>query len=134
MMAPDETVPDLLRRFVPTPHQLNLVLMGVPLFLQTNDLVLLEQMQGVSHASASADDPAVLLKIIRDYDVVTDTLETTLLSAGPLVTIIAGRHSIIVLDCERREVLGFLSASVDAGMFINELLPLLLARISSGVP
>jgi hypothetical protein len=126
MMAPDETVPDLLRRFTPTPYHLNLLMAGVSLSLQTNDSDLLAHMRNAAQAWNSELNPLFLLKLIRDYDVVTDAMDITMLSAGPLVTITVGSRSIIVLDCERHEILGFLSASITPAMFINELLPLLL--------
>lgn len=133
MMMPDETVPDLLRRFVPTPHHLDLLFMGLPLSVQTNDLDLLDQMQSASQARDSEVPPALLLKVIRDHDVVNDSTDRTLISAGPLVTMTIGGCSVLMLDCERREILGFLSACVTSDIFISEFLPSLLARIPKGV-
>ena len=129
MMAPDETVPDLLRRFTPTPHHLNLVLMDIPLTLQTNDPDLFGRMK-IASQQRESHESTLLVKVIRDYDAVCEAMETTLLSAEPLTTVIIGGQSLIVLDCERHEILGFLSPSVSSDLFVFELLPLLLARFS----
>jgi len=131
-MAPDETVPDLLRRFTPTPHHLNVVLMGIPISVQTNDPGLISRMQSANQEHHSPDS-ALLLKLIRDFEVLNDSMETTLLSAGALTTMTIGGHSMITFDCERREILGFLSASISADLLIYDVLPALLSRVVSSL-
>jgi hypothetical protein len=41
-----------------------------------------------------------------------------------------GTHTVLVLDCERREILGFLASSISAERFADELLPTLLDRLA----
>ena len=54
------------------------------------------------------------------------------ISAWPLVTLLAGTGTMLALDGQRREILGFLSSAVSAEQFVNELLPILLRRFRSG--
>lgn len=132
MSMQQEAVPDLLRRFAPTPYSADVVLEGIPLAVQTNDLQIITEMQKGRSEEANLQFPrAVLVRVIRDHDAPVKTSEITMLSAGPLVTLLVGTGTTLALDCERREVLGFLSSSVSPERLVRELLPILLRRFSS---
>jgi hypothetical protein len=132
MSMQQEAVPDLLRRFAPTPYFADVVLEGIPLAVQTNDFQIITEMQKGRSEEANLQFPrAVLVRVIRDHDAPVKTSEITMLSAGPLVTLLVGTGTTLALDCERREVLGFLSSSVSPERLVRELLPILLRRFSS---
>lgn len=129
MMAADGTVPDLLRRFTPTPHRLKIVLDDISLTLQTNDPDLIVEMKAVGRRAVGHPKAALRLKVIRDYDVPGRGTDIITVSAGPVTSIIVGTCSVLALDCQRRGILGFLATSVTADMFTHHLLPLLLDRL-----
>jgi hypothetical protein len=132
MSKQQEAVPDLLRRFAPTPHFADVVLKGIPLAVQTNDLQIITEMQRSCSQEVDLQFPrAVLVRVVRDHDAPVETSEITMLSAGPLVTLLVGTGTTLALDCERREVLGFLSSSLSPERLVRELLPILLRRFSS---
>lgn len=132
MSIQQEAVPDLLRRFAPTPYSADAVLEGVALAVQTNDPQIITEMQtGRSQEINLQFRRAMLVRVVRDHDAPVHNSEITMLSAGPLVTLLVGTGTTIALDCERREILGFLSSSVSPERLVRELLPILLKRFSS---
>ena len=126
MITTDGSVPDLLRRFTPTPYQLKVVLDDIALVLQTNDPDLISETKAASRNVAGSSTTHLLVRVIRDYDVPGDGTDIVIVSAPPVTSLVVGRCSLIALDCERRELLGFLAASVSADMFTHQLLPILL--------
>lgn len=132
MSTQQEAVPDLLHRFTPTPYFAEVVLEGIPLAVHTNDPQIITEMQkGRSHEINLQFSRAVLVRVVRDQDAPVKNSEVTMLSAGPLVTLLVGTGTMLALDCERREVLGFLSSSISPERLVRELLPILLRRFSS---
>lgn len=124
-----EAIPDLLRRFTPTPCLADLVLEGVPLAVQTNDPQIITEMQRGRIQEVNVAFPrCVVARIVRDHDAPAGGSESTLLSAGPLVTLVVGTGTTLALDCERRELLGFLAPSVSPERLVRDLLPMLLKR------
>jgi hypothetical protein len=130
-----EPVPDLLRRFAPTPHLANVVIEGFPLAVQTNDLQIITEMQRTcAEEVKSRSDSPLLVRVVRDEDAPADDAEVVVISAWPLLILTVGTGTTIVLDCERREILGFLSLTVSAERFAEELLPTLLKRFCDEAP
>ena len=129
-----EPVPDLLRRFAPTPHVAEVTIGAFPLTVQTDDLRIIAAMQrtGVAEDKSSFRN-SMLVRVVRD-DVPMGDAKVLLISAPPLVTLIVGTSTTLTLDCGRREILGFLSRSVSPERFAGELLPLLLQRFRSEIP
>jgi hypothetical protein len=131
-MQQQEAVPDLLRRFAPTPYSADVVLEGIALTVQTNDPQIITEMQTGRSQEINLQFPrAMLVRVVRDHDAPVQNSEITMLSAGPLVTLLVGTGTTIALDCDRREVLGFLSSAVSPERLVRELLPILLKRFSS---
>jgi hypothetical protein len=130
MSVQREPVPDLLRRFTPTPYSADVAFAGIPLALQTNDPQIITEMQrGSSEEIITLEfDGPVLVRVVRDDDAPDDSSGIMVLSAWPLVTLLVGTGTTLALDCERREILGFLSSSVSAERFARELIPILLKR------
>jgi hypothetical protein len=129
MSVQREPVPDLLRRFTPTPYFADVVFAGIPLAVQTNDPEITTAMQRGSSAEITSQfDRPMLVRVVRDDDAPDDSSGIMVLSAWPLVTLLVGTGTTLVLDCERREILGFLSLSVSADRFARKLIPILLKR------
>jgi hypothetical protein len=132
MSTLQEAVPDLLRRFSSTPHVANAVVEGLALTLQTNDLQIIAASQQIVSGGIDLDGHhSILVRVVRDDNAPGDVSETVVISAWPLVTLLAGAGTMIALDGERQEVLGFLSPAVSAERFVDELLPILLRRFRS---
>ena len=117
-------VPDLLRRFAPTPFGAMIGAGNVALRVETNDLAIISELQKAGVQPSHGDSSGLLfLKIIRDKDATSEGRAVTVLSAYPLITMQVGFGTMIVLDCERREALGFLAPEVTAEEFAGILFP-----------
>ncbi len=135
MTACESAIPDLLRRFVPTPYQCHVQLGGVDLELHTNDPAL------VTELSRSADsgplDPlevSLFAKIVRDNDAPCDQSEIMTLKSWPLVTVLMGTCTMLCLDCERRELLGFIAPHVTTSDVVSVLLSLAIDFFRNQAP
>ncbi len=127
MITVEDNLPDLLHRFVSTPYQVRTTISGIDVILQTNDLDIVSEMQKARTSYANGGyGPFLSAKIIKDYVASGVGTDTILLSAWPLVTILVGTATMITLDCDRREVLGFIASSVSAERFVHELFSMLL--------
>jgi hypothetical protein len=105
---------------------------GILLTVQTNDSqIVMEMPPSCAREIKSHIRRPVLVRVFRDDEAPTTGSEIVTLIAGPLVTLLVGTGTMLVLDCERREILGFLSPSVSAERFARELLPVLLNRLRS---
>jgi len=118
-------VPDLLRRFVPTPHRGRWIVGGTAIEVETNDLEIVLATQA-GDGARTPDRHFVSAKIIRDYDIVVDGPERTLLTAHPLTLLMAGATTMLAFDAERRELLGFIASDISARELLEDLLPTLL--------
>jgi uncharacterized protein YebE (UPF0316 family) len=126
MNAATPTVPDLLRRFVPTPYVALVEIGDLAVRVETNDLAIIAEMQGVGVQSNAPDSVEPLfLKVIRDQDVPGNGRDITLLSAYPLAAFLMGTGTVFALDCERREALGFIAQEVTAAEFADTLFPII---------
>ena len=126
MSATGHGVPDLLRRFAPAAHHVHTHIAGIEISMDTNDVEIATKMQ---HPVAEVV-PGKLYRatIIRDPEAPVDISNVAVISAPPLTTLLVGTGTVIVLESELREILGFLASSVPAQYFADELLPLLLNR------
>ncbi len=126
-------VPDLLRRFAPAPHCASTVIGSVELELHTNDATLIAALRRAGSPDKSGGSAASLeLKVIRDCDAPSGGSDVTVLSAWPVTVLLIGAGTILALDGERREILGFLAPAVTADRLVHELLPILLDYLHRG--
>lgn len=130
MSAVEGGVPDLLRRFVDAPYRTSVEIGDIHVDLRTNDSRVLAAVQWAFRNQTNGR-PATswFMKVIRDGDVPLGDSELTVLSAWPVTTLLFGRGTILAIDCERRQVLGFLAASLSHDQLVNELLPVVLETL-----
>jgi hypothetical protein len=121
----DVPIPDLLRRFIATPHTFCTGVGEASARLETNDLALLADFQAeVQHLPLG-----YAWRLIRD-DVTSRGDETTVIVSGPLTVVLLGTVTLVVVDRDRRQVLGFVASDVHAGEFLNRLSSILAETMS----
>ena len=127
MSSGNTLAPDLLRRFVPAPHVCNVFVGDTCARLETNDPSIVAAMPSVT-ASSSYENAEVsyFWKLIRDDEAPCGGGEVTIFSSGPLTTLLLGTGTVIVIDRERREVLGFIASDVGAKELVTSWLPVIL--------
>lgn len=115
-MILESAIPDLLHRFVATPLTFSTGAAESLIRLETNDPTILDGFR--SQFKGFPD--SYTWKLIRD-DVASTGDEITLFVSGPLVMVLLGVQTCVVVDRDRRRVLGFLAPDVDAGTFLHQL-------------
>jgi hypothetical protein len=125
-------VPDLLRRFVPARHVSNVLAGDTSVRLETNDPSIIEAMAKITALPSQENGGhSYFWRLIRDEETPCGGQEVTILSSGPLSTFLLGVGTMIVVDRERREVLGFIAADVGEKELITRCLPLLLSLLKT---
>jgi hypothetical protein len=127
-MSPETShVPDLLRRFVATPHSSVFRVGSTNVRLETNDPTLANTIQKatVCRVKSVAQEDSDW-KLIRDKQAPCGGREISVLSTGPIGTVLLGRGTFIAVDRERREVLGFIAPDISGEEFAAIALPLIL--------
>jgi hypothetical protein len=122
-IAPQVDPLDVLRRFVATPLKATYRMGITDLTVQTNDHALLPTfaMEAVSQGSKNN---IFQWKLVRDGDA-HGSLETPMfLETGALTVVHMGPACLLALDAERKVLLGFIGADVDAGSYQEYLLPI----------
>jgi hypothetical protein len=119
--------PDLLRRFVATPYVFCRT-QGVDRFLiESNDLEIALEIRHYCINSYRKNNPSVLnWKIIRDNSTSKGGSKISIVSDGVLRTLFLGMGTILFFDCEKGELLGFISPGVTGKQLITSLIPILL--------
>ena len=125
-------VPDLLRRFVPTPHSAIVTVRDIEVTLQTNDPEFVSVMQSAPAASEVPHPKRLLMTLVRDDTAPSGDSYLTFLPLWPLGTLSLGQGTVLAIDCERREVIGFIANPVAAERVANELFPILLDFLEKG--
>jgi hypothetical protein len=115
-MSLEPRIPDLLHRFVTTPLTFSTGASDSLTRLETNDPDILD---GFRSQSRSFPD-SYTWKLIRD-DTTSTGGEITVFISGPLVTVLLGVQTWVVVDRDCRRVLGFLASDVDADKFLYQL-------------
>jgi hypothetical protein len=113
---------DLLRRFVPTPLSATYRVGEFHVMVQTNDITLIPLALFGSDLRAS-NGWDWEWKLIREPDV-PEPLESPIFLTSEALTVVAmGTACLIGVDYERRELLAFIGAGVDATAHQNSLVP-----------
>jgi hypothetical protein len=121
--------PDLLRRFVATPYVFTQGDGPSQICVESNDLeIALSVRHSVVVKRSGAKAGGLLCRLIRDMAGPEDGSEMLILSDGPLRTLHFGRGTILIRDSDRSELLGFISANVNAQTLVSSLIPALLSH------
>ena len=119
--------PDLLRRFVPAPYVFSKWDGPNRLFVESNDLeIALSVRRAGIFRRQSNRAGGLLCKLIRDMAGPVDCSEITIVSDGTLRVLYLGRGTILILDHERSELLGFIARNVTIQELVSSLTPALL--------
>ena len=132
-MSPETNhVPDLLRRFVATPNSSVFRIGSTYARLETNDPTLADTIQSatVCHENSDAQKDSDW-KLIRDEQAPCGGKELSVLSAAPISTVLLGPGTVIAVDRERHEVLGFIAPDISGEEFAAIALPLILSLLDS---
>ena len=125
-------VPDLLRRFVAAPHFSRFCIGGTSARLETNDPILASTIQGATVCCETEHAEGVShWKLIRDEQAPCGGREVSVLSAGPIGTLLLGAGTVIAVDRERREVLGFIAPDISEEEFATIVVPLIVNLLNS---
>ncbi len=126
-MKPDSSgVPDLLRRFVETPYAVGFGSGDATVRIESNEFAIVNNMHSTMVSQGGFETEILNWRLIRDEEAPCDGKDLTILTAGAVTTLLAGTGTIIAIDHERREVLGFIAANVSAEEFVTSLLPVIL--------
>jgi hypothetical protein len=115
---------DLLRRFVPTPLKAVYRIGPACVVVKTNDITLLPAFPLGADLEASEAE-IFQWKLVRDLDSRGHLGETVFLTSGALTIVEMGTACLLAVDHERRELLGFVGADVDARTHQEFLVPFL---------
>jgi hypothetical protein len=114
---------DVLRRFVATPLKATYRMGITDLIVQTNDDALLPTFATEAVSQGNKND-IFQWKLVRDSDA-HGSLETPMfLETGALTVVHMGPACLLALDAERKVLLGFIGADVDALSYHEYLLPI----------
>jgi hypothetical protein len=126
------SIPDLLQRFVDAPHSAETTVRDFAVTVQTNDPDLVP---AILSAHADAKGPyttRLAMRLIRDDAGPSGALYATFLSSWPVGTLSLGAGTVMAIDCERREIMGFIAGSVPAERVVKELIPMLFDFLLTG--
>jgi hypothetical protein len=126
MKADYPGVPDLLHRFVETPYAVTLTSDNVTVKIEANEFALISKMHLAIVFWHRFENGILTWKLIRDEAAPCSEKELTILSADPLNILLAGTGTVIAIDRELREVLGFIAPNVSNDEFVTTLLPIVL--------
>ena len=125
-MTADRTHPDLLRRFVPTTYVFGGRDGSNNIFIESNDLeIALSVRDSGVLQDLGAKDGGLFCKIIRDSTSSDDGSGMMVVSDGVLRVLYWGRGTILIHDCERAELLGFVSSNVKGRDLVSSIFPAL---------
>jgi hypothetical protein len=120
---------DLLRRFVPTPLRARFRAGKFWVTVETNDFALFPAFP-FDDAGQNRAQQHFHWKLVRDSDVTALPEEPMFVNSAAIRTVSMGPACLLGADLERREIVGFIGAAVDAHTYREFLVPLLL-RLST---
>lgn len=115
---------DVLRRFIPTPLRAMYRIQRICVTVETNDFALLPALP-LQPDLHPREENLVEWKLIRDDDSEGMLESPRFLTTGSLTVVEMGTACLLGIDHERRELLGFIGAGVDARTYQEFLVPFL---------
>jgi hypothetical protein len=116
-------VPDLLRRFVETPYTESFMSGDTTIQVETNDPAMISGMRYALSSQSGFETDLLAWKLVRDEAAPSVGKELTVLRSGPLSILRLGMGTLVAVDHERREVMGFIAPDLSAEEFATVLLP-----------
>ncbi len=116
---------DLLRRFVPTPLRARFCAKSFHVTVETNDFGLFPALPFDSEGQKNLGQN-FQWKLVRDSDVTGPLEDPVFVNSAGMRSAWMGPACLFGLDLERRELVGFIGASVEALTYREFLVPLLL--------
>jgi len=122
-------IPDLLRRFVTTPHRAVVSSGKRDIAIESNERAITTCVTKFITACRKLDSTQRirLVRIVRDSDVVSDGKNLACVHSGPIVALLRGSTTSFYMDVALGELLGFLASDVDIKELEQRLLPALLS-------
>ena len=119
LMLPLTEPPDLLRRFVATPHEKLLKSGDLLLLVRTNAERLLRA------AGAAADDEVRRAEwtIVADADMPSELEDALVVHSATTSFLSFGRACYVAVDHEKEEITGFISAGISDDVWMGVVLP-----------
>lgn len=121
---PLRSVPDLLKRFAPTPLRGRARFGSIEVALETNDPSFLDAFRESKGGSRDAEANFVW-KLVRDQEVRDEPSEPMLIRHGQVTALSLGPACLIAFDHEAGALVGFIGSAVSAETFRQTILPLL---------
>jgi hypothetical protein len=115
---------DLLRRFVPTPLRARFIIGDVRVTIETNDLSLFPVLP-FDNAPSNTSEQNFNWRLVRDSDVPAFLEEPMFLRSTGVTIVNMGPACVFGVDHDRRGLVGFVGAGVDAHTYRDFLVPLL---------
>ena len=113
---------EILRRFTPTPLKAMYRIGPDRVMVQTNDFALLPALPLEANLGGPGEQ-TLDWKLIRDPDLLTPLEVPMYLNLRALTVVEMGAACLLGLDHERRELLGFIGAAIDARTYQEFLVP-----------
>jgi hypothetical protein len=115
---------DLLRRFVLTPLRARFCAGKFSVTVETNDFTLFPALPFDSDGRKQSQ-LSFHWKLVRDSDVIVLPEEPMFLKSAAISVVSMGPACFLGMDVERREIVGFIGAAIDAHTYREVLVPLL---------
>jgi hypothetical protein len=120
-------VPDLLHRYVATPHKL--IVNGIA--IETNDPDMIDELANVSRLKSSLGSN-LRIRIIRELSGPTGIRnDLRIFRADPLCLVLVGNGTMIMADSEQKCVFAFVTPEVTNRYFAEVCLPLALRSMQN---
>ena len=119
--------PDLLRRFVPTPHEGCIRRDGMHVHVQTNECRLVEKFGRTESCSGGG----VKWTMVCDPELPTGLSEPLEIESEAVFFVSFGRACFVAIDREQGEITGFMSAGISDEEWSRVIFPAVLRVMSS---
>jgi hypothetical protein len=121
-------IPDLFKRFVPTPQRAVVTSGKKSIAIESNDRAITTCFAKFLAASMHLEtvQKLQLIRIVRDEDATSDDKRFACVHSGPVVVLLRGCTTSLYLDVALGELLGFIASDVAIAELEQRLLPAIL--------
>lgn len=119
--------PDLLRRFVPTPHEACIRCDGLHVHLRTNESRLVEKFGRMG----SCNGGDVKWTMVCDPELPSPLSDPLAIESAAVLFLSFGRACFMAIDRANQEITGFMSAAISDKEWLKVILPAVLKAMSN---